>query len=95
MNLGRTIKTFRKRKGIRQGDLANACSITQSYLSNIEGNHREPTLTTLQSICTELDVPMPVLFFLAMDEEDVNADRRELFNSIGPTMQQALESAFI
>ncbi|MEL7062193.1 MAG: helix-turn-helix transcriptional regulator [Bacteroidota bacterium] len=94
MNLGRTIKTFRKRKGIRQGDLADACAITQSYLSNIEGNHREPTLSTLQSICRQLEIPLPILFFLSMDEADVKQDRRDLFTSISPVMKQTLEEAF-
>ena len=94
MNLGNTIKDLRKSKGIKQAQLAEECSITQSYLSNIEGNKKEPTLTTLQTICKHLGIPLPVVFFLAMDESDVSEEKRDLFKILTPMMKNSLRESF-
>lgn len=94
MNLGNTIKELRKSKGIKQYDLAQQCSITQSYLSNIEGNRKEPTLNTLQVISNNLDIPLPIMFFLAMDETDVAEEKRDFFTILSPSLKETLRTSF-
>ncbi len=94
MNLGNAIKSLRKEKGIRQNQLADTCSITQSYLSNIEANKKEPTLSVLQQICEGLSVPLPILFFISMDADDVSDDKKQLFNQMAPMIKQTFLKSF-
>ena len=44
--------------------------ISQSYLSQIENNQKEPNISTLKLISNQLQVAVPILFFLALDEAD-------------------------
>ena len=76
MHLGHTIKELRLKKGIKQTEFAQICSITQSYLSNIESDRKEPTISLMQEISKNLGIPFPVIFFLAMDETDVAEDKK-------------------
>ena len=66
MDLGKTIKKIRKQKRQTQGEFALSCGITQTYLSQIESNLKEPNLSTLKSISESLNVPLPILFFLSL-----------------------------
>lgn len=94
MNLGETIKKIRKDKGIKQLQLAEDCSITQSYLSNIEANKKEPTLNVLNQISENLSIPLPIIFFLSMDENDVPANKKEIFNTLAPLLKNTLVESF-
>ncbi len=87
MNLGNTIKDLRKKKGIRQNQFATLCEISQTYLSQIEGNQKEPNISTLKSICLNLGVSLPVLFFLSIDETDVPENKRLAFSILNPTLK--------
>ena len=75
MDLGNVIKINRKKKGQTQNEFASLCGITQTYLSQIEGNLKEPNLSTLKLISENLNIPLPILFFLSMTE-DRSEERR-------------------
>ena len=95
MNLGRTIQDIRKARGIRQEDLAKECQITASYLSQIENNRKEPLLSTIRLIADKLGVPVPVLFFLAIDQEDIPEAKRSSFEILGPSMRAVIQQVFL
>jgi RNA-directed DNA polymerase len=95
MNLGTTIKNVRQQKGIQQNSLAGACGITQAYLSQIESNAKEPKLSTLQAIAEVLETPLPILFFLSLDENDIKAERKDAFNLLAPSMKSTIADFFI
>ncbi|MFK7946886.1 MAG: helix-turn-helix domain-containing protein [Saprospiraceae bacterium] len=95
MNLGKTIKELRKAKNFKQNLFAEECLITQSYLSNIENNKKEPTLSTLDKISNVLNIPLPIIFFLSMDEADVKADKISDFKAIEPLLSQYVKSIFL
>lgn len=94
MNLGNIIKSIRKQKGQTQGEFAVSCGITQTYLSQIESNLKEPNLSTLKSISEKLDVPLPILFFLSMTEEDVQPDKRKAFQIVSPSVKSLVHEFF-
>ena len=94
MNIGSTISSLRKSKNISQVDFAEGCHISQAYLSLIEGNKKEPTLATLKDIANYLKVPIPVLFFMALEEKDVPEDKHAFFNTMKPTLSGFFESIF-
>lgn len=92
MNLGNTIKEIRKRKGLKQNELAEKSHITQAYLSKIESNSKEPTISSLKSIAESLNIPLPILFFHAMTIDDVEPQKRDAFQIIFPSLKGMIES---
>lgn len=87
MQLGATIASLRKERRLKQSELAESVGLTVSYLSQVENDHREPSTAALRSIAGALEVPLPVLFFLAMEEEDVTPEKRDAFTELGRSFQ--------
>lgn len=94
MNLGKAIKSLRQQQGIRQNSLAESCDISQTYLSQIENNAKEPNISTLKVIAKELKVPLPVLFFLSLDESDIKPEKRNAYNHIVPSLKSMIAEFF-
>ena len=94
MNLGVTIKNIRKQKGQTQSEFASACGISQTYLSQIENNQREPNLSTLKIISNELNVPLPILFFLSLNIDNIQQNKREAFEIISPSVKSLVNEFF-
>lgn len=94
MNLGHAIKHFRQQKGIKQNFLADKSGISQTYLSQIENNVKEPNISTLKAICENLKVPLPVLFFLSMDINDVSPEKRNSFQHLAPSINSMVSEFF-
>jgi XRE family transcriptional regulator, regulator of sulfur utilization len=94
MNIGQAIKDIRKSKKISQTDLSYTCGITQAYLSQIENNLKSPTLQILNEICEKLETPIVVLFFKALNAEDIPEPKRNTFNLIYPSINQLISSVF-
>lgn len=94
MNLGATIKSLRKQKGQTQEEFASRCGITQTYLSQIEGNLKEPNLSTLKSISDQMNVPLPIIFFLSMTDDDVQPNKRKAYEIVGPSVKSLVNEFF-
>lgn len=94
MKLGDIIKTFRKKLGLTQKAFATQCGITQTYLSQIENNQKEPHLSTLKAISSYLHIPLPIIFFLSLENEDVNPEKREAFEKINPAIKSFVDEFF-
>jgi transcriptional regulator with XRE-family HTH domain len=94
MNLGNIIKKIRKQKSQTQSDLAINCGITQTYLSQIERNSKEPSLSILKLISDSLNVPLPILLFLSMTEDDVKPNAREAFKIVSPSIKALVNEFF-
>ena len=92
MNLGETIKLLRKRNRLNQSQLAELCEITVTYLSLIENGKKEPTLSLLKTIANSLQVPLPILLFSALTEEDIPESRKDFFNVIKPSIDSMLHN---
>lgn len=95
MNLGQTIKRIRKEKNVSQSVLAKQCEISQTYLSKIENDKKEPTILVLKNISSNLDIPLPILFFLAVDEDDVKEERKTQFNEFAPVVKGIVDKIFM
>lgn len=94
MDLGLTIKKLRQQNGFNQSQFAEACGITQTYLSQIENNLKEPNISTLRNISNQLSVPLPVLFFLTLDDNDIQEDKRNAFNLLAPSIKSMISEFF-
>ncbi|NMA48712.1 MAG: helix-turn-helix domain-containing protein [Tissierellia bacterium] len=72
------IREARKNKLMTLNDLASAIGVTASYISQLERNIIEPSISTLRKISRELEVPMYCFF----EEEDkdpilIRSDQRK------------------
>ena len=94
MEIGLTIKHFRKLKGIKQKELATKAKISPSYLSQIENNSKDPNLSTIKAISKSLEIPLPVLLFISLGDNDIPKSKREGFNAIYPSIKLYIESLF-
>ena len=94
MDLGNTIKNLRQQQGIRQNALAELCDISQTYLSQIENNAKEPNISTLRTIAKKLSVPLPVLFFLSLDDKDIKPEKRIAYNHLAPSLKSMIAEFF-
>ena len=63
------IKSIREEKGISQGQLAVMTGVSQSAISDIENNKRNPSLWTVQMIADVLGVPVDALVEERTDED--------------------------
>lgn len=95
MNIGQVIKDSRKEKGIKQGDFSNLCDISQTYLSLIESNRKEPNITTLKIISEKLNIPLPVMFFLSLDEDDIPKKKLEIFKALEPSIKDMIKQIYV
>lgn len=63
MNIGKGIKFVRVASGLRQGEMAKRLDISQNYLSLLENNKAEPSITLLKKISKTFGVPASFLFW--------------------------------
>jgi transcriptional regulator with XRE-family HTH domain len=54
--LGENLKSFRLKKELSQGDLADRLNVDRAYISNIENGRMNPTLSTLEKISKALGI---------------------------------------
>ena len=94
MNIGNIIQQERKRRKYSQSEFAAICKISVRYLSLIESGRMEPAIATLKVIAEKLQLPLPVLFFLSLDEKDIPEDKKEIYNILKPSIEATLSNIF-
>lgn len=82
MTLGFAVRRLRVAAGFSQKQFAERLDVSQSYLSQIEGDRREPTIQLVRKMAGELGVPAVILFAAALS----------LPSSLGVDQQRQLES---
>jgi len=90
MNIGKAIKLCRTQRGISQAELAQQAKCSVSYLSMLENNKRDPTLSTMTSIAQALRVPTSILFFLGAEEGDLSGLDKTLQGDLARTVLELL-----
>lgn len=83
VNVGSAIRVCRIRQNASQTDIAQKANCSVSYLSMLENNKRDPTLSTLTKIADALGVPIGVLFVLAAEAKDLGSVDRKLKGVLG------------
>lgn len=89
--LGSAIKQLRLAKGLTQKDLAKKVGVTSGYLSQLENDHRDPTVSLLSRIASATGVSLPVIQLMTLDAEDVPAEKRSMYHEVRPHLSKLLE----
>ena len=95
MKIGATIKKLRKEKKITQIDFAGQCGISQTYLSQLENDERNPTVDILERISSVLEIPYPVLSFLSITIDNVPEEKKEVYKRMEKVMFGLVEDVFL
>ena len=67
--VGKNIRKYRKLKGLKQRELAEKCSLSEGFISDIESNtFRTISLNTLYRISRVVDIHIMLLFQDLEDE---------------------------
>jgi transcriptional regulator with XRE-family HTH domain len=62
LTLGKSIKLIRSSAGVRQRQLAERLGVSANYVSLLESDKREPSISFLRRLSKELSVPVGVFF---------------------------------
>lgn len=98
-SLGKRIKTARRERGLTGEKLAELCNINATYLRQIEGGTKTPSLPMFVVICRQLRVSPDYLLSDSVINENSNAVDRitELMKKASPSQAdmiiRMLESA--
>jgi len=82
MNVGQAIRLCRTQRNASQTVVAQKANCSVSYLSMLENNKRDPTLSTLTRIASALRVPIGVLFVLAAETKDLGSVDKRLTGAL-------------
>lgn len=87
MDIAKSLVDLRVKKKIKQNAAAKLIGISQTYLSQVESGKKDPSTEMLKKIAAVYDMPVSVIFFMAMSEEDFAEDKRALFLMAKPIME--------
>lgn len=59
--LGKNLKRIRTEKGITQGDIVRTLGVSRSFVSNIENDKTNPTLSTISKLAKAVGVSVDEL----------------------------------
>ena len=94
MKIGAAIKQVRSKAGLKQKDLAERCGVTAAYLSQIERDVRTPSIELLEKIGSILGIPIPVVLFLGITEDDVASGKVSEFRILKPLVEKLMLDVF-
>ncbi|MBM6616298.1 helix-turn-helix domain-containing protein [Bacillus suaedaesalsae] len=75
MDIGTKVRAIRNRKKITIAQMCEGTGLSKGFISNVENNNTSPSISTLQTIATFLDVPLPYL--LLEKNQHMNVVRKE------------------
>ena len=93
-NLLTEMRKLRKRKRISQTQMATAIGVTPGYLCQVEKGHKSPNLSLLEDYCDELEIPLPIIHFLSLDDEYIAKDKIIAFRIVQPAMVSMIQEFF-
>lgn len=93
MELGKAIKICREQKGLTRTELADKTILSVSYISLLENNKRDPSLSKVEKIAAALGIPMSVLLFLATDKSEFESINSELAEKLSLLALKLIEKS--
>jgi len=90
MNAGYAIKFVRNQRGLTIPKLAKKAGLSTSYVSLLENNARDPSLSALQKIAGALSVPLSVLIFVATPPAELDPLSPEIAEKLSAATMKLL-----
>lgn len=93
MNIGKAIRLCRVQRNLSQAQLAELVGLTASMISMIETGKREVSLSLLNQISKMLSVPVPILTYLAAEEDDLKDESSEFREAVSKVVLDLIRTA--
>lgn len=90
MTIGQAIKDGRRIRRLTQIELALKANITQTYLSQIEADLKSQSKHVLNKISVALEIPIPIIMWLSLTENDISQDKKEIFEKLKPSIDSLI-----
>lgn len=94
MTIGQVIKKIIKKRGLTQVEVAKSIGKSTTALSQIINGVYEPNPESLEKLCSVLDVPKPILYFMMISEEDLPEGKKEIFKDFEPVLKDFISEVF-
>jgi transcriptional regulator with XRE-family HTH domain len=96
MNIGKAIKQLRQKYSpeLNQREFAKAIGLSQTYLSQIESDQKNPSTDILKRISEYLKIPLPVMLWFSLSIDDVEESRKEAYRTLKPSVDALLNGMF-
>lgn len=72
MKLGNAIKVCRTGLDLTQAQLSERSGLSISYLSLLEKDKRDPSVSSIKQIASAMNIPLSVLVFLASEADELS-----------------------
>lgn len=95
MKISQALKTIRKAKKLKQVYVCLKAGISQTYISQIESGKKVPSLMVLQKIAMAYELPLPVLLWFSLSDEDIPENKKRLCRDLKPTIDQIIKGIFL
>ena len=93
MKIGHYLKDLRIFKlGISQKELAEKIGISKAYLNLIENDKKQPSIELLTKIAELYDIPVQMLIFLSLSEDDVKENKKLAYRITKPAIDDLIMS---
>ena len=94
MTIGQVIKKIIKKRGLTQVEVAKSIGKSTTALSQIINGVYEPNPESLEKLCSVLEVPKPILYFMMISEEDLPEEKKEVFKDFEPVLKDFISEVF-
>lgn len=94
MKIGNALKEVRKKRGLTQQIAAAKISISQTYLSQIEGNKKNATADMVEKICKVYNIPVQIVIWNSIDEKAVSKNKQKAFKELKPLIDNLINQIF-
>ena len=93
MEIGHYLKDLRNFKlGISQKNFAEKIGISKAYLNLIENDKKQPSIELLTKIAELYDIPVQMLIFLSLSEDDVKENKKLAYRITKPAIDDLIMS---
>jgi transcriptional regulator with XRE-family HTH domain len=93
MNYGKAIKKVRTDVSKEnQKDFAAGAGITQTHLSQVENNKKDPSTKLIKAIAKHARISTAVIAMYGIEEKDVAPEKLEAFKTLQPAILQMMDS---
>ena len=92
MMVGKTIRVLRVARDLSQGELARAVKVSPGYLSLVESDKREPSLSFLKKLASYFKIPVGFLLLEDGNVRTFDPNQRRLLHEIRHSLLDYLVS---
>ncbi len=89
LNIAETFESIRLEKRLNKKEFAQLAKISAPFYSEIIKGKKNLNITTLEEICTRIEVPIEIFVLMAINENKIDdPERRRLVREIRPHMEE-------